>query len=248
MQIEYHKWWSPSLEMDMELKVYGQYGKPVVVFPTQGGRFFEFEDFKMVDAVGGFIEQGAIKLFTVDSIDNQSWANYSIHPSDRSRRHEAYDQYITNEVAPFIREHCSQTPIKFLSTGCSMGAYHSANFFFRHPDIFDSLVSLSGPLSLNLFIGDYIDEIVYLNSPISYLQNLDDPWYLDQYRQSQIVVCTGQGAWEEPMIEDAYRLKGILEGKSIPAWIDFWGRDVNHDWPWWRMMLPYFLTKLGFVQ
>jgi esterase/lipase superfamily enzyme len=234
--------------MDMELKVYGHYGKPVIVFPTQGGRFFEFEDFKMVEAIGSFIENGAIKLFTVDSIDNQTWSNFSIHPSDRARRHEAYDQYITNEVAPFIRDHCSQTPLKFLSTGCSMGAYHSANFFFRHPDIFDSLVSLSGPLSLKLFIGDYMDENVYLNSPISYLQNLDDPWYLDQYRQSKIVVCTGQGAWEEPMIEDAYLLKGILEGKSIPAWIDFWGRDVNHDWPWWRMMLPYFLTKLGFVQ
>ena len=248
MHIKYHKWWSPSLGMDMELKVYGHFGKPVIVFPSQGGRFFEFEDFKMVEAIRGFIDRGSIKLFTVDSIDNQSWANFSIHPADRARRHEAYDQYITNEVVPFVKEDCTQTPQKFLSTGCSMGAYHSANFFFRHPDIFDSLVSLSGPLSLNLFIGDYMDDKVYLNSPIAYLQNLEDPWYLDLYRQSQIVVCTGQGAWEEPMIDDAHQLKGILERKNIPAWIDFWGRDVNHDWPWWRKMLPYFLTKLGFEQ
>ena len=38
--------------------------------------------------------------------------------------------------------------------------------------------------------------------------------------------------------------KAILDGKGIPNWIDFWGGDVNHDWPWWRRMLPYFLDKL----
>jgi esterase/lipase superfamily enzyme len=43
---------------------------------------------------------------------------------------------------------------------------------------------------------------------------------------------------------DAYELKRILESKQIPAWIDIWGSDVNHDWPWWRKMMPYYLSKL----
>jgi esterase/lipase superfamily enzyme len=30
----------------------------------------------------------------------------------------------------------------------------------------------------------------------------------------------------------------------VPAWFDYWGYDVNHDWPWWRRQLPYFLGKL----
>ena len=40
------------------------------------------------------------------------------------------------------------------------------------------------------------------------------------------------------------KLKKILEHKNIGAWVDFWGTDVNHDWDWWRVQLPYFLEKI----
>ena len=126
-----------------------------------------------------------------------------------------------------------------------MGAYHAANFFFRHPDVFDTTIALSGVYSLNMFIGDYMDENVYFNSPINYLPDLDDPYLLDQYRQSNIIICCGQGAWEDEMVADSHTLKQILDAKKIPNWVDFWGYDVNHDWPWWRKMLPYFLDQLS---
>jgi esterase/lipase superfamily enzyme len=243
MNIEYHKWWSNHLNQDMELKVYGHAGKPVLVFPCQGGRFFEWEDFRMIDAIHWFIDEGKIQLFTVDSVDKQSWANWDAYPADRGRRHQDYDRYIIHEVVPFI-ENRVQPGQKLLSTGCSMGAYHSGNFFFRHPDVFDSVISISGPFSLKIFVGDYMDDNIYFNSPLSYLSDLTDPWFIDQYRQSKIIVCCGQGAWEERMLADVYALKKILEDKGIPAWIDLWGQDVNHDWPWWRKMLPYFLGQL----
>ncbi len=244
MNIEYHKWWSPNLGQDMELKVYGYSGKPVLVFPAQGGRFYEYEDFKMIDSIHSFIEGGKVKVFTVDSLDNQSWANYNAHPSDRARRHEDYDRYITQEVSAFIHAHCAGYEQKMITSGCSMGAYHAANFFFRHPDLFNSTIALSGLFQLRMFVGDYTDENVYFNTPLYYLPNMEDPWYLDQYRRSTIIVCVGQGAWEDAMLEDAYALKRILMSKQVPAWIDIWGNDVNHDWPWWRAMMPYFLSKL----
>ncbi|MCI0518927.1 MAG: transposase [Chloroflexi bacterium] len=244
MNIEYHKWWSPSLGQDMEMKVYGHFGKPMLVFPAQGGRFFEFEDFKMIEAIQGFIEAGRVKVFTVDSLDNQSWANWNAHPADRARRHQDYDRYITDEVAPFIRQHCGDAGQKSIVTGCSMGAYHAGNFFFRHPDLFDVTIPISGLFQLRMFVGDYMDDNVYFNSPLLFLPGLNDPWFIDQYRNSQIIVCVGQGAWEDAMIEDAHALKRILDEKQIPASIDFWGHDVNHDWPWWRKMLPHHLEHL----
>jgi len=245
MKLEYHKWWSPSLGQDMELKVYGFFGKPLLVFPAQGGRFYEYEDFKMVDAVADFIEAGQIKIITVDSVDNQSWANSNAHPADRGRRHASYDSYIIDEVVPFIRQNCGGYTGKMITTGCSMGAYHAANFFFRHPDVFDSVISLSGLYHLRDFVGDYMDSEVYFNSPLAYLPGLSDPWFLDQYRQSQIIICVGQGAWEDAMLADTRALQYILESKEIPCWIDIWGTDVNHDWPWWRKMMPYYLAHLN---
>ena len=244
MNIEYHKWYSPNIGREMELKAYGHYGKPMLVFPAQGGRFYEFEDFGMIDICRPYIEAGRLKVYTLDSLDNETWANWNAHPADRARRHEDYDTYITQEVAPFIRRHCSNTPEKFISSGVSMGAYQSANFFFRHPDVFDTLISMSGLYKLSRFVGDYMDDLVYFNSPLNYLPNMDDPWYLDQYRQSKIIIAVGQGAWEDEMLADTLALKDILETKGIPAWIDIWGHDVNHDWPWWRKMMPYFLDKV----
>jgi esterase/lipase superfamily enzyme len=244
MNIEYHKWWSSNLGQDMELKAYGQSGKPVLFFPSMGGRFFDFEDFSMKDACGDLIETGKFRFITVDSVDHQSWANWGADPADRVKRHEDYDRYIIQEVVPFIREQCGDSAVKPITTGCSMGGYHSGNFFFRHPDVFDGMISLSGVFQLKMFVGDFLDDDVYFNAPLLFLPDMTDPWYLEKYCQSTIIICAGQGDWEEPMIEDAHAMQRVLNEKKIPSWVDFWGLDVNHDWPWWRKQLPYFLGFL----
>ena len=239
MKKEYHRWFSPSLGKDMELNVYGHAGKPVIVFPSSGGAFYEFEDFGMVHAVERFIDEGRIILFTVGSADNESWLNQDISPADRAHRHNAYDAYIIHEVIPFASNYSGRGD--FLATGCSLGAYHAMNFFLRHPDVFNAVISLSGCYQLSYFVGDYVDENIYYNSPLLYLPNCNDEWFLDRYRNAQIIACCGQGAWENEMIQDTSALARIFHDKGIPAWCDFWGYDVNHDWPWWRVQLPYFL-------
>lgn len=243
MNIEYHHWWSPHLGQEMALKIYGHSGKPILVFPAMGGRFYEFEDFRMIDATWPLIEGGQVQFFTVDSIDKQSWANWQAHPADRARRHEDYDRYITREVLPFVQDRMGEE-VKMLTTGVSMGGYHAANFFFRHPELFDGMIALSGLFMLERFMGDYMDENVYYNAPLHYLRNLTDSFYLESYRRSQIIICTGQGAYEEAMIADALAMKAVLDEKGVPAWVDFWGFDVNHDWPWWRKQIAYFLEQL----
>lgn len=243
MNIEYHKWWSTNLSQDMELKVYGHAGRPALIFPCQGGRFFEWEDFGMVEASRLFIDEGKFQFFTIDSVDAQSWANFSAHPADRARRHENYDRYVIQEVIPFINSRTIYSH-QLITLGCSMGAYHASNFFFRHPDVFETMIAISGLFQLSMFIGDYMDDNVYFNAPLAYLPNLVDAWYLERYRQSKIIICVGQGAWEESMLADAAAIKKVLDDKNISNWVDIWGYDVNHDWPWWRKMVPYYLGHL----
>lgn len=243
MQVEYHKIWSQELNQDMELKIYGHTGKPVIVFPTSWGRFYEYEDQGMVAYCQEFIDAGNIRLITVDSVDPQSWLNRWLHPADRAKRHLDYDNYIVREVNHFIREHCHAEG-RFMATGCSLGAYHAVNFFLRHPDMFDSVISLSGTYSLKSLVGDYMDDNVYYNSPLHYLPQLTDPWYLDQYRTSTIVLCAGQGAWEYHARMETGDIKQIMDNKKIPNWVDFWGEEVHHDWPWWHKQIYYFLSHL----
>ena len=242
MKKEYFRWYSPSLGKDMEINVYGHAGRPLLVFPAQGGSFYEFEDFHMIDAIADFIESGRVMVFTVGSVDNESWLNESLSFADRVNRHNAYDAYNIFEVVPFIKNMSNRCDI--ITTGCSFGAYHAMNFFLRHPDAVNGVISLSGLYQLSYFLGDYVDDNVYFNYPILFLPNCNDPWFLDRYRSSQIIACCGQGAWEDEMIADLRILDQIFRDKGIPAWCDFWGYDVNHDWPWWRKQLPYFLGHL----
>ncbi len=247
MHTEHHQWWSPHLNRDMALKVYGHWGKPFVVFPCSRGRYFDYEGMGMIDAVAGFIDAGKIKLFCVDSVDESSWYNFAASPADRNARHEAYDRYVAQEVIPFIRDHCRSPQERPMTNGCSMGAYHSVNFFLKHPDLFEGTIALSGLYRLDrpefqLSAGDL--PAVYFNSPLSYLPGLADPAYLALYRRSRIVVCVGQGAWEEETGEDTRGLDDLFREKAVPAWVDFWGPDVNHDWPWWYRQMKTFLGEL----
>ena len=144
MQIEHHRWCSPRLNRDMELKVYGHWGKPFIVFPCSRGRYFDFEGMGMVAEIAGFIDAGKIKLYCVDSVDSESWYNYAVPPAERNARHEAYDGYMVHEVVPFIRHHCGLPGARAMATGCSMGAYHAVNFFLKHPDLCEGTIALSG--------------------------------------------------------------------------------------------------------
>ena len=242
MHTESHSWYSENIGHDMHLKVYGHYGRPLIVFPCAGGSFHEFEDFGMLDVVGQLVDEGKVKIFAVDSLDNESLLKKDGHMGDNVYRHEAYDKYIIHEVVPFIRNHC-QSNCKIALTGNSMGAFHSVNFMLRHPDVFDACIALAGVYRLGKIIeGDYFDQNVYYNSPVDYLANLEDEWFLNHLRQNNIIICTGQGPWEYP--EDTRELKRLFEMKGIPATVDLWGHDVNHDWPWWKIMLPNFLPRI----
>lgn len=105
-----------------------------------------------------------------------------------------------------------------LATGCSMGAFHAVNFALRHPDLFDVAVALSGVYDARFFTGDYNGDLaVYYNSPIDYLWNQEDDWFLDHYRHNRFTVAVGQGAWEEHHILDTKRLEKVFAAKPIPA-------------------------------
>jgi esterase/lipase superfamily enzyme len=236
-------WFSPSLGHDMALKVHGHDGRPIVAFPSQDGRWWDFEGWGMIDACGELIEAGRARIIAVDGIDWQSWTNQSISPADRARRHAAYDRYLSDEVVPFLRALTGWD--RAWATGASMGGYHAANVVFRHPDQFDGLVALSGLYQLGLFVGDDASEEVYLQSPLRYLPNLEDPWYLDRLRKARLAFVCGRGAYEEAMLADTRAMRDVLAAKGIPAIVDEWGDDVNHDWPWWRRMLPHYLDRLG---
>lgn len=248
MQTQYFKQYSPALGRDMECKVYGHAGRPVLFIPCQDGRFFDFESFHMTDTWAPWIESGQVMVFSIDTMDAETWSNKGGDPYWRARRHEQWIQYITDEMVPFMRDMANSCNgwtgfPGVMAFGCSLGATHAANLYFRRPDLFDGLLALSGIYTASYGFDGYMDDVVYLNSPVDYLANMpvDHP-FIQQYNQHKGVICVGQGAWELP--ETTHRIQEICQEKGIQLWVDFWGWDVNHDWPWWHKQVAYFLPYL----
>ena len=248
MQTQYFKQYSPALGRDMECKVYGHAGRPVLFIPCQDGRFFDFENFHMTDTWAPWIESGQVMVFSIDTMDAETWSNKEGDPYWRARRHEQWIQYITDEMVPFMRDMANSCNgwtgfPGVMAFGCSLGATHAANLYFRRPDLFDGLLALSGIYTASYGFDGYMDDVVYLNSPVDYLANMpvDHP-FIQQYNQHKGVICVGQGAWELP--ETTHRIQEICQEKGIQLWVDFWGWDVNHDWPWWHKQVAYFLPYL----
>ena len=241
MHREIHKWWSPNLNKDMEIVVYGHYGYALLMFPTAAADFLEYERFHLVESISHYITNGTFKAFSINSINNESWLNRNMHPAHKAIRHQQYNRYVTEEVVPFIHNHCKQH-VPIVTTGASLGAFHSANTFFRRPDLFAGVIAMSGTYDLKSYSDGFYDYNCYFNSPADYLPNLNDEWQLSRMRQSSIVIASGQGAYEDPA--SSRKISDILNSKGIEHWLDLWGFDMTHDWPTWREMLPYFLGHL----
>jgi esterase/lipase superfamily enzyme len=243
MHVEHHHMPGRAIGRTMEVRQFGHAGQPVVVFPSQNGRAWDFEGFGMIEACAPLIEAGRVKLFSVDGNDWESWTNHGVSAEQRARRHLDYDRWVMEEAVPLAQYHSGRATL--WTTGCSMGAYHAANFFFRRPDVFDGVIAISGLYDTRTFVGDFCNDDVYFNSPLKFLPGVGDERVLDLYRRARIAFLVGQGAWEDECLADTRAIDRILAEKGIPAMMDYWGHDVNHDWPWWRKMLPHALERLG---
>ncbi len=221
--------------------MYGHYGFALLLLPTAAADYLEYERFHLIDAISRPINEGKVKVFSINSINSESWLNPHMHPRHKAIRHQQFNEYVFNEVVPFIRNMTSQET-SLITAGASFGALHAANLFFRRPDLINGVIAMSGDYDLSSYTKGYHDQDVYFNSPMQYLPNLNDEHLLSRIRQSgHIHIVTGSGDWEHP--EASRRFSGVLNAKGIPHELDVWGQDIPHDWPTWRKMLPYYLES-----
>jgi esterase/lipase superfamily enzyme len=235
MKREYHHWYSSSLQRNMELLLFGHAGARVLCFPTSNGRFFQWEDSGMVAALQEHLEQGWLQLICVDSVDAESWYNTTRPPFERAMRQEQYDSYLLNEVLPFSKEKNANTFL--ISVGASFGAYHAANFAFRHPDVVDRVIGMSGLYDIERFAGGYVDGTVYFINPCAFLWNEHDPERLTALRRMDIILAVGH---DDSLCFSSQSLSDILWSKDIWHALRIWD-GWAHDWPWWQRMIRLYI-------
>jgi esterase/lipase superfamily enzyme len=235
MNREFHKWYSPSLQRDMEMLVFGHAGAKLLIFPTSQGRYFEWEDRGMMDTLSDHIGRGWLQVYCVDSVDAESWyANWK-HPVDRARRNEDYERYLLNEVLPFAA-HRNPNPF-VITTGASFGAYHALNFALRNPHRVDRVIGMSGLYDIRRFADGYYDHHIYWHNPSHYVSDHDDPRWLAAVRRLDIILVTGQ---DDSFRDNNQYISNALWSRGIWHALRLWD-GWAHDWPWWKQMLRRYI-------
>ncbi|MEO6683799.1 MAG: alpha/beta hydrolase-fold protein [Ginsengibacter sp.] len=239
MKRELTAWYSPSLEKDMPIVTYGDFGFALLLIPTAAADYLEYERFQLINSIAPYINAGKVKVFSINSMNAESWMNNEMLGEHKAIRHNQFNNYVFNEVIPFIKASTSdQTPI--ITCGASFGALHSMNLFLKRPDIINGVIAMSGVYDLHEYSKGFTDDQVFFNSPMSYMPGLTDNWYLDNIRKSDhIHILSGSGAFEDPDASKAFA--SVLYNKGIYYELDIWGEDMTHDWPTWRKMLPHYL-------
>ncbi|MBP1465315.1 esterase family protein [Candidatus Chloroploca sp. M-50] len=238
----YHSWWSPHLQRSMELLVFGHAGARVIVFPTRSGRFFDYENWGLVEALRSSIEQGYLQLYCVDSIDAESLYAYWRAPHERILRHMEYERYILDEVVPFSRQ-INANPF-LIAHGCSLGAYHAANIALRHPHLFHKVVALSGRYDLTTPVGsypglfdNYYCEKVYFHTPCHFISQIGDQHLLDALRRMEITLVIGEA---DVFLDNNRHFSALLWAKGIWHGLHYWDGEAHRP-AYWRRMIGLYL-------
>jgi len=229
---------------DARLIAYGHYGRPLLAFPSELGRRWDWESMGMIDAVTPLLAAGRVKIYCADGGDAWSWRADDLPLEERARRYGAYEGWITHQVAPWIHADCAGAG-EILVAGCSFGAYHAANFALKHADLFPLAICLSGVYDVSGVGWGERGDAVYFNNPADYVDHLHgDHLEWLRSRLSLLLVC-GQGQWEDTTgaLESTKRFAAQLAAKGIRHELDLWGHDVPHDWPSWRAQMSHHLPR-----
>ena len=234
---------SKNLTKNMEIVVYGHYGCAIILFPTFSDDELENEREGLLDSIAQYIKNGKCKVYSIPAVNFESWLSPDLPPEEKSKRHYEYDKFVSDEVVPFIYQDCGG-PVPIFTAGAAIGAYHSANSYFKRPDLFLGVIAMSGTYNIMHFSQGYFDENCYFNSPIHYLPNLMDNYWLSFLKsRHHVYIASGTGDGEFP--ENSSHLGEILSFKGIPHQIDLWGAEWGHNFDTWKAMLAHFIgTKI----
>jgi esterase/lipase superfamily enzyme len=246
MKQAHHELYSHAIGASGAVAVFGHWGRAVLVFPSAGGRAYDWRDNGMVGAIEGLIDGGRVKLYCVDSWDSGSWHDGWLPLEERARRHGAYEDWLLGHVVPTIHWDCGGSQ-EIVTTGVSFGAFHAANLALRRADLFPLAVCLSGIYDVSAIGWGQQGEAMYFNNPAAYVHGLHGD-HLDWLRtRVSLLLVVGQGMWEDTTgaLEHTRRFAEALADKGIRHELDVWGYDVPHDWPSWRAQIAHHLPRFA---
>lgn len=234
-------WHTPRMPETARVVCWGHFGVPVLLLPTAGGDFEEVERFHLVGALGGLIDAGRIKVYSIDSVAGKTWLQGTSSPEHCSRVQNLFDAFIYEELVPHMRRDCHSDSAEIVVAGASIGAFNAVASICRHPDAFRLAIAMSGTYDLSKYLQGSFNHDFYFSSPLHYLPGLEECAQLHALRRRLVLLPTGEGDYEDP--GQSWWIAQVLGAKGVPNRVDLWGAACHHNWHTWRQMLPKYLAE-----
>jgi esterase/lipase superfamily enzyme len=218
MQKQVWTWETARLPYPARLARWGHFGTPVLIFPTAGGDFEEIERFQLVAALGGLIEAGRIKVYSVDAVAQRARLAANTSSRECASLQEHSDSFLYEDVLQRIRSDCQNDQIEPFLVGASLGAAAAVSTLCRHPESFRVAIGLSG----------VYDEVAIPTGP-----------QLARLRQRAVILGCGAGDYENPAA--SRQMADALGSHGIGCRLELWGPTRGHSWSTWRDSLPALL-------
>ncbi len=208
---------SNQLGREIELQIFGKYGFTIMAFPCFSDNYDHSKDKGFIDSVANYLINGLFRIVFVPTIENRIWKNDSLDWHERSNIHRNYNGFLINEVLQNIFR-IAGSPSPIITFGCGESGFFAANTYFRHPDIFYGTIAIDAFYDLRNLCGfSNWDENCYFNSPIDFLPNLQEEYWLIHLRAKKHVHLIATDKEDNFVsIEQTRKLKEILESKNIP--------------------------------
>ncbi|MDP2957559.1 MAG: alpha/beta hydrolase-fold protein [Longimicrobiales bacterium] len=235
-------WYSHRMGQEVTVTRWGHFGMPFLIFPTAGGDAEEIERFQIIATLGQYLEQGRIKVYSCDSVAGRTMLAEEGTPQHRMWVMNQFQEWIRQEMVPFIWGDCRTQGLSIVTAGASIGAFQALAAVCRYPDVFSKALCMSGTYDLMRFLKAPPTADFWYASPLHWLPEFQKEEHLARLRECWVLLASGEGRAED--IGESWRAAHVLGSKGIPNRVDSWGPEWHHDWPTWRNMLHEYVPTL----
>jgi len=150
-------WKSKHLGKEVSVAIYGHYGFALLLFPSITDNFLENEESGLIKSLKPYIDKGKFTAFSIGGVNFDSWLNDELSNEEKSKKHFDYNQFIVEEVLPMMFGQCGG-PVPIIVCGAALGGYHAANIYFKRPDLFYGVISISATYNIEHITNGFFDE------------------------------------------------------------------------------------------
>ena len=239
--------WSGAIGSAGTVIRYGHWGRPLLVFPAEQGRAGDFEANGMLDAIARAWSKRGESRFTASTATTPVRGRTAGYRSRSERAGTAATSRGSTTASCRGSTPTAGGPAEVATFGCSLGAFHAANFALKRAEKFPLALCFSGnfdPSSL-AWLGR-AGERGLLQQPARLCLALPrrPPRLAARSRQPAAGLRPGPVGGHHRLAaqHQAVRSPAGQQGHQARK-LDLWGHDVPHDWPSWRAQLARHLPR-----